>query len=139
MILRIILIATAATAIGGCSSHRHSTTHSESTGNRVLRTKSCDSIMQILSATIDSPEIVIESPTMPGGRATIRGPRLKATTQTTTVSDTDVIETEELNTATTTDTTEDRRSIHPHRVLIVLCTTIAVIFFIIGRKTRKKS
>lgn len=77
-----IIIAAAALALctGGCSSKKNFVATSEARIDGVVRISSRDSMLRVLTAHIDSPEIVLECPTLPGRRVVVRGRRMETET-----------------------------------------------------------
>lgn len=137
----ILIICTAlALAAAGCSSQRHSTVQSTTHDSHVARIGSRDSIFLIATAIIDSPEIVLESPALPGGRSMVRGRRLRAEACGMAGSQTEIAIFQE-HTDTISATADKRRPAPawPGRMQGIIIAATAIIFFILGRKNAKKS
>lgn len=130
-------IAAIAIAMGACSSYRQNTEHTESLSHGILRIEAADSTYTMMAATIDSPEIILESPTLPGGRAIVRGRRLKVSAGTKTTSNTRV-EGDTTDKTTTVTDSEKKQQAGPTwpATWAALCVVVAAISFIIGRKCR---
>jgi len=75
--LTCVCAALALTA-GGCSTKKQSGNVTEIRHGGTARIEMTDSVLRIVAASIDSPEIVLESPTLHGGKAIVRGRRLRA-------------------------------------------------------------
>ena len=131
----VIIAAALALAAAGCSSQRHNTAQSATHDSHVARIASRDSIVLIATAIIDSPEIVLESPALPGGRATVRGRRLRTKACGKAGLQTDIVEFQE-HSDTIRATADERR---PARMQGIIIVATAIIFFILGRKNAKKS
>lgn len=136
----VIIAAALALAAAGCSSQRHSTAQSATHDSHVARIERHDSIILIATAIIDSPEIVLESPALPGGRATVRGRLLKAKACGNAGTQTEIITSHE-HTDTISATADERRPAPawPWRIRGIIIAATAIIFFILGRKNAKKS
>ena len=123
----ILIICTAlALAAAGCSSQRHSTVQSTTHDSHVAR--------------IGSRDIVLESPALPGGRAMVRGRRLRAEACGMAGSQTEIAIFQE-HTDTISATADKRRPAPawPGRMQGRIIAATAIIFCILGRKNAKKS
>lgn len=135
-----IIATTLALAVTGCSTQRHSTAQSATLDSRRALIEIRDSITLVATAIIDSPEIVLESPTLSGGRAIVRGRRLKADINCNSGSQTDITTFHEHTVAVSSKTDKQRSApTLPGNFRSIIFVATAIIFYFLGRKNGRKT